>query len=52
MRRTGLLMQNLFSGIGTTQKNNEEKEHYFMFFNFKEQEESEHGREEIRAERD
>ena len=49
MRRTGLLMQNLFGGIGTTQKNAEEKERYFMFFNLKEQEELNHGREESTA---
>ena len=55
MRRTGVqmgaLMRSLFSGTGTAKKP-VEKEHYFMFFDFNEQEESEHGREEIRAERD
>lgn len=39
MRRTAMLMRNLFGGIGTTVKTME-KERYFMFFNFNEQEES------------
>ena len=38
MRRTAMLMRNLFCGIGTTVKTME-KERYFMFFNFNEQEE-------------
>lgn len=46
MRRTAMLMRNLFGGIATTVKTME-KEHYFMFFDFDEQEESEHGRKEI-----
>lgn len=39
MRRTAMLMRNLFGGTATTEKT-VEKEHYFMFFNFNEQEES------------
>lgn len=44
MRRTKELMLELLSGTVTTEKT-VEKEHYFMFFNFKEQEEN-HGRQE------
>lgn len=37
MRRTAMLMRNLFGGIGTTVKTME-KEHYYMFFDFNEKE--------------
>lgn len=37
IRRTGLLMQELFRGTATTEKT-VEKEHYYMFFNFDEKE--------------
>lgn len=46
MRRTKELLLESFGGTVTTEKT-VEKEHYFMFFNFNEQEESEHGREEF-----
>ena len=51
LRRTCLLMQKLSCGIGTTVKTME-KEHFYMFFNFDEQEETENGREKIRTGKD
>ena len=46
MRRTGEIIKNLFGGTATTEKT-VEKEHYYMFFDFDEQEERKHGRKEI-----
>lgn len=49
MRRSALLIRRMLSGIGATKKKAEEKERYFVFFDFREQEDEGDGREDLTA---